>query len=259
MPELPDVEVFKRYIDSTSLHQPIDSVDTSDGQLFATTLKKVRRELRGKQLEETKRIGKHLFVRYGQDAWLMLHFGMTGALQYYKDGNPPDYARLLLHFKNGYHLAYTSARKLGEIDLTNAPETFAEKHDLGPDALSLSREAFLEKMQSKRGGIKSALMDQSFLAGIGNVYSDEILFQSRIHPKAKVDELSDKQLNTLYDKMQEVLVKCIDLQADPARMPDHYLTPRREEGADCPGGKGKVEKITVNGRSCYYCPEEQRN
>lgn len=258
MPELPEVEVFKKYADATSLHKTIDSVETNGEEVFETSPQKIASELKGKQLEASKRIGKHLFIRYADAAWLNLHFGMTGSLKYYKDDGPPDYARLVLHFENGYQLAYLCPRKLGKIGLTDDPDAFAQENDLGPDALRLGEEEFLEKMNSKRGGIKSALMDQGFMTGIGNIYSDEILFQAGIHPEAKVEALNEEQCKTLFHKMKEVLKESIDCKAEPGQLPGHFLIPHRKEGADCPDGSGKVKKIKVNGRSCYYCPEKQK-
>lgn len=257
MPELPDVEIAKRYVDSTSLHKTIKEVETHDRKLYKTAMKRIREAMTGKQLNETGRIGKHLFIRFGASQWLALHFGMTGELHYFKNGKAPDHTKLNLHFKNNYNLSFTCPRTFGEIQLIESIEDFDEKHDLGPDALEITKKLFKKRLENKKGMIKPVLMDQSTIAGIGNIYSDEILYQSKVHPKAKVKDLSDKQLDTLFKKMKEVLKTSINRKAQPDDLPKSYLIPKRKEGADCPDGKGQVKKIKVSGRGCYYCPEVQ--
>ncbi|MFW5699947.1 MAG: zinc finger domain-containing protein, partial [Bacteroidota bacterium] len=102
------------------------------------------------------------------------------------------------------------------------------------------------------------LMDQSMIAGLGNVYVDEILFQCRIHPKAKVKDLSGKDYKKLFNIMHKVVDKAIEVDADPDKLPTSYLTGKRREGEKCPSCDGKIEKIKVGGRSGYYCPECQK-
>jgi len=95
------------------------------------------------------------------------------------------------------------------------------------------------------------------MAGIGNIYSDEILFQARIHPKATVDRLDRDQRGRLFRALKRVLRKAIEVQADPQRLPSSYLISHRDPEERCPRCKGKVEKIEVSGRSGYYCPRCQ--
>jgi len=97
-------------------------------------------------------------------------------------------------------------------------------------------------------------MNQKMLAGLGNIYTDEILFQARVHPKSNVDGLGEEQLHTVYQQMRAVLEKSIEIQADPARMPESYLLPRRERDGTCPRCGGRVRKITLSGRATYLCP-----
>lgn len=107
--------------------------------------------------------------------------------------------------------------------------------------------------------IKSALMNQKIVAGIGNVYSDEILFQARLHPKSKVPDLKDKDWNKIYDAMNDVLKTAIDCSVDKTKMPDHFILSNRKEGADCPKGCGDtIHKLDVSGRSALYCPDCQK-
>lgn len=256
MPELPDVEIFKRYLDSTALHQPVERAEVKSRTILdGVEARQVQSALENRQLTETRRHGKYLLVRLDEGEWLTLHFGMTGGLQYFK--NPerdPLHDRLLISFDNGYHLAFDCQRMLGSVGLVDSPEELIERKDLGPDALELDRPAFHERLQGRRGMVKPALMNQRIIAGIGNVYSDEILFQARYHPKTAVKDLNTTALDALFDAMREVLQTAIDCRADPDRFPDSYLLPHRGEGGPCPVCGGEIEKVKVSGRGTYYCP-----
>lgn len=259
MPELPDVEVFKRYLNATGLHQKIDQVELRDKKVLGkASAGNISNTLKGRQFESTRRHGKHLFVELSDDGWLVLHFGMTGFLQYFKgEEEDPRYHMLVISFDNGYHLAYCSRRKLGTIDLTDNPDTFIDQERLGPDALELNFDRFEQLLKGRRGSIKSLLMNQQAMAGLGNIYSDEILFQAGIHPKTAVDTLTDELRQQLFDKMREVLDTAIDCKADPENLPPGYLLPRRHEGEPCPHCDRPIEQIKVSGRTAYYCPGKQ--
>ncbi len=185
---------------------------------------------------------------------------MTGFLKYYKnDDDEPDHARLLIQFANGYKLAYDNQRKLGSVSITEAVDKFVEQNDLGPDALKLKQAEFEEIMLSKKGSVKSALMKQESMAGIGNVYSDEILFQAGYHPKTRVDDLDSSDLKKIYKNMRKVLKTAIEKKADPKKMPRNYLLRQREDGAKCPKrDNGRIEKKKISGRPSYYCKKHQK-
>src|SRR5438094_4670493 len=120
MPELPDVETFKRYFDATSLHQRIDNVDVRDAYILkGVSAYELARRLKGRRFESTYRHGKHLFVRADHDLWLRLHFGMTGSLRYFKheEQAPPPHSRVLFVFANNHRLAFDDQRKFGQIGL----------------------------------------------------------------------------------------------------------------------------------------------
>lgn len=137
MPELPDVEVFKQYLDATSLHQEIEDVDVRNRKILEdTSVQELGKGLNGRRLESTYRHGKYLFAQLDDDNWLMLHFGMTGKLKYFKVmEKEPEHDRLLLEFSNGYHLAYDCQRMLGHVALIEDAAAFIEEKELGPDAL----------------------------------------------------------------------------------------------------------------------------
>ena len=261
LPELPDVEVFKRYFDATSLHQEIEKVEVYSRQILEdTSVEKLKTGLEGRTFESTRRHGKHLFAQLDDSQWLMLHFGMTGHLKYFKNmekDTPHD--RMLISFSNGYHLAYDSQRKLGEVELIEDVEQFVEGKELGPDALdpSFDLAAFKEALSRRRAMVKSALMNQRILAGIGNVYSDEILFQVGVHPKTRVNQLDEETLAEIFDAMNRVLRTALDCQADPDQFPDSCIIPHRHGDGKCPKCGGELKRVKVSGRSAYYCPSCQ--
>ena len=262
MPELPDVEVFKRYLDATALHQEIEGIAVSDERILANASRQsLGRRLKGRTLEETRRHGKHLFARAGggDTGWLRLHFGMSGFLRYFKrDDRRPGHVRFEMAFANGFSLAYDCRRLLGEVGWADSPESFARAAELGPDALNdLDADRLQALLAGRRGMLKAALMDQSLVAGIGNVYSDEILFQARLHPRTPVGDLAKKDFARLFEALQKVLQAAIEAQADPQKLPDGYLIPHRGKEGQCPRCGGALEKIAVSGRKGYVCPSCQ--
>jgi formamidopyrimidine-DNA glycosylase len=100
-------------------------------------------------------------------------------------------------------------------------------------------------------------MDQEAIAGIGNIYSDEILFQARVHPRAAAAGLSDASYHRLHRQVRRVLTMAADRNADPDRMPRSWLLPHRQDGLPCPRGRGTVCKISISGRGAFYCTECQ--
>ncbi len=256
MPELPDVEVFRRYIDSTSLHKELIGVDVEDDRLLdeSTTVKDLEK-LEGSEFMETKRIGKHCLIKTGK-RWLALHFGMTGLVEYHKRGEP-EHVKVRFRFPDGYELNYICTRVLGKLTITDDPGIYAENNDLGPDIYDMEKEEFVKRLSSKRGQIKSALMDQSLMSGLGNIYTDEVLFHASIHPKTRVSELNEEDLEGIHDIVREVIETTVKAGADPGKMPDDYLIPLMGKEDRCPLDGGKIENIKVNGRTTYFCSKHQ--
>lgn len=258
MPELPDVEVERRYLQSTALHRPVAEVHVDRERILdGTTPQALGRRLNGRRFQEARRHGKHLFVGTDDESWLHLHFGMTGTLQFRERDEVEPHARARFVFEDGASLQFVNPRLLGGVSVVPSIERFVREHDLGPDVLELTREEFGELVAGRRGMIKTTLMDQSTMAGIGNVYSDEILYHEGIHPKLGTDALDDDALKSLHARTVEVLETAVDAQVDVERMPDDWLLPRREEGADCPRCGGEIVKLDVSGRSAYLCPSCQ--
>lgn len=260
MPELPDVEAYRHTLVSGGLHRRIEKVHVPDQRPLDISPATLRRHLQGKRLETARRHGKWLLAEVeGGEGWLAMHFGMTGTLERIggSDEEVPKYTRLLLDLDDGARLAFTSRRLLGKVELAKGPEEFSEQHHLGPDALAISKSDFVERFGAKGGTVKAALMDQKTLAGLGNVYTDEILFQARVHPKTPIDTLDEKALGRLYERMQHVLKQANKKGADPKRFPRTWLTPHRgKAAAECPRCGARLQRGQVSGRTTYWCPRE---
>jgi formamidopyrimidine-DNA glycosylase len=260
MPELPDVEVYKQYLDATALHQRIERVQVHEPDLLSgTSVQGLGRILKGRTLETTRRHGKYLLVAVDDDHWLALHFGMTGELRYFGDGeDEPDYSQCLIAFDNGMNLAYVSRRKLGRIFPVKSPAALIDDRGLGEDALAVDEKHFRALAAEHRGSVKSWLMNQAVIAGIGNVYSDEILFQAGIYPGRSLATLDSRDLTRLYRATHFVLESAISARVDPQRMPAKFLLPHRNKGGRCPKCDTPLKTVKIASRTGWYCPQCQK-
>jgi formamidopyrimidine-DNA glycosylase len=261
MPELPDVENYKRYLNRTALHRRIAGVQFGDRRVLGgVSAQRLARAVKGRRIERSRRHGKHLFAALDRGPWLSLHFGMTGRLVRFRQSkDDPRFDRVRFDLDHGDHLAFVDQRILGRVGLTTNPDTYIADADLGPDALELARDpdAFVAQLEGRRGQVKAALMDQRLLAGIGNIYSDEILFQARLHPKAHIERLERKSLKKLCRATRSVLETAIDCGAGlddfVECLPSTWLLAHRSRGADCPVCGGKIQAVKAAGRTSYYC------
>jgi formamidopyrimidine-DNA glycosylase len=258
VPELPDVEGFRRYLARFAEGRPIEAVEVIDADLVRnTTAQGLGRALRGRHFEGPKRHGKWLIAPAGR-AELLMHFGMTGLLKWASDsGKRSSHDRVVFRFPGG-ELRYRNQRKFGGIWLARSD---AEREKitgpLGPDAMALGREQFAELLGRRRGRVKPALMDQKLLAGVGNLLSDEILWRARINPRLPVQRLSGKRRDAIYDVMQDVLRRSNRRGRVP---PDRsWLTGvRNDRDAACPRCGTRLRRATIGGRTACWCPRCQR-
>ena len=260
MPELPEVEMFKRYLDSTSLHQRITSVEVRDAYVLKNvSARELARRLKGRRFENSHRQGKHLFVRAGGELWLRLHFGMTGSLEYLNhDEVTPKTARVIFRFACNRRLAFDDQRKFGEIELIKEIDEFLQTRGLGADALEISLSQFKAVLAKHRGAVKAILLNQQLIAGIGNLYADEILFRACMHPATGASRLSDKDLTRLFRAMRHVLEKAIALKTDFNRLPKSWLLTHRGKRGRCPRCGRALKSATIGGRTSWFCAHCQK-
>lgn len=256
MPELPDVECNRRYLERTALNQPVAKVLVRHERVLGNTSpEQLGAVLHGRCFERGHRYGSHLLVAIEGGPMLHMHFGTMSRLDFLQNGCEPSEAGCALFlFDNGCALVFDAPRMLGEISLEDGLEPFVQARGLGPDILDVGAVDFVERLAAHRGTIKGALMRQEVLAGVGNVYSDEILFQARVHPRAETGSLRAPVLEELHACAVEVLSAAIETDADPRRMPESYLLPCRRQGAPCPRCRREIRRIEVAGGYGYYCP-----
>jgi formamidopyrimidine-DNA glycosylase len=257
LPELPSVEIFKYYFDSTSLKQNIKEVVVNNPEILVDTTTQEIQNFKSSSFISSSRYGKYLFARISKENFIVFHFGMTGFFKYHplSEGHT-SHSRISFIFENKNVLDFEDARKFGKVSISKNIPDFVERKHLGPDALKIDYKMFKKMFEGRKGNLKPLLMNQHFLAGIGNLYADEILYQSGIHPLRKANNLKKEDFSNLYENMIMVLRKAIELQDRPRNFPPEFLLYHRYPGGECPEG-GKLDIIKVGGRTTYYCPGKQ--
>lgn len=255
MPELPDVEAYRRFFRRHAAGRKVRRVVVPDPpSVRNATPAALDRALRGRRLEDPDRHGKWL-ICWTDGPALLLHFGMTGDLIW--SGDEPErhrHDRVILELDRG-EIRYRNMRKLGGVWLAHdRAEVQGVLGDLGPDALSLSRRRFRELLSRRRGAVKALLMDQRFIAGVGNLVADEVLWQARLHPRRPVHDLDPDERERLYDKLRSVLREAVERYDYVPRKRGWLSHVRGLPGAACPRCGAPLSRITAAGRTTYFCP-----
>ena len=258
MPELPDVEHFRRFLLQHATGQRIDHVVVTDpGILRGVEVGVLDRALRGHGFLEPDRHGKWL-IAWTTGPAVLIHFGMTGDLSW-SDGRAGRHRhdRVMFVLDRG-ELRYRNMRKLGGLWLAHDPdEVTTILGSLGPDALEVKRRQFLRLLAHRRGRVKPLLMNQRLVAGLGNILVDEILWQARIHPLTPTETLSETQRDELFTRMRSVVRRSVeryDYIEENRRWLSHV---RGRPGARCPRCGEELARTVVGGRTTYYCPRDQ--
>ncbi len=245
MPELPEVETIKR-----QLSQKI-----------------VGKKLKGKLITSVSRRGKMLLINFSDQESLVFHLKMTGQLIF--NGKKTKHTRKIFQFEDKSFLIFNDLRKFGWFRLVKNADQLKEIQQLGKDALAISlsdfQKLFLKRKQAK---IKPLLLDQKFIAGIGNIYADEILFDARIHPLRQVKNLKKQEITKLFYSIKKILKKAIEKKGSSAK---DYLDGLGNEGAylafhqvyqktgqPCLFCKTPIQRIKISQRSSHFCPSCQK-
>lgn len=268
MPELPEVETFARGLDFALRGLRVESVALyreknvkSDLASFASSL------LEAKFLSVSRR-GKYLIFHLDNGSALLSHLRMEGRWKALEGPfSPSPYAILALTLSDGRTLVYEDSRKFGTLEIKKESELFSSLplSALGEEPLDISFPSFFAGLSRKRVPIKEALLDQTFLAGIGNIYADESLFASGIHPLQKSDALDETRAKALYEEMRRILRLAISLrgssihsyvatfETEPSSMQEK-LEIYGQAHRSCPRCGSKTTFIQVAGRGTTFCP-----
>jgi len=258
MPELPDVEGFRRFLARHAEGRRIVRVDVPDPAIVRNRTPQVLgRALAGNRFGSPHRHGKWLFAPVG-DVELLLHFGMTGLLSWGEDDSDRDrYDRVILVCEGG-ELRYNNMRRFGGVWLARDEQERARvTGPLGPDAAGISRDSFERLLRNRRGGVKAALMDQRLIAGIGNLLSDEILWRARIHPARPVQSLTAVRRRRLYEALRAAVGESLRYGRVPHGA--RWLTRvRGDKHPACPRCGRPLRRSTIAGRTACWCPHCQK-
>jgi formamidopyrimidine-DNA glycosylase len=258
MPELPDVEGFRKVLKSCAKGRVIQRVDVRDpGVLHDVSARRLRDALEGRRLTEPERHGKWLLARTGGPT-LVLHFGMTGQLLCgHPDDAPEAHDRVLFTVARDRQLRYRDQRKLQGLWLADDESEVARLlAGQGPDALAVDREEFASALSARRGSVKTALTDQSVLAGLGNLLADEILWRARLRPTGRASDLTESDRRRLYTHMRRTLRSAVTAGRVPPR--DSWLTGHRDDpDPACPRCGNPLRRSRTAGRATVWCPRCQ--
>jgi formamidopyrimidine-DNA glycosylase len=299
MPELPEVETTTR-----GLREKISGLKIKDVWTDLSTTDKrqsdaianpkyftiFKEEILNKKVLSVERRAKNILINLSGDKTILVHMKMTGHLLYGKYkftkkwtpvGHGPlhdpynRFIHVVFTFNNKNNLAFSDARKFGKITLLNTATAHESRHlnNVGPEPLNkqFTLEKLKESLNKKPSSkIKTILTDQSIVAGIGNIYSDEILWRAEIHPERKVSKLKDTELKLILKAIKETLTKGIDFGGDsmsdyrnihglPGKFQLHHEAYRRT-GEKCRkrGCKGIIKRKMINGRSAHFCSVHQK-
>jgi formamidopyrimidine-DNA glycosylase len=262
LPELPEVETVVRSIRPLVRGSRIQSALFQSRFVTQGDFRVIGDALKGKRIEEVRRVGKHIFLELDGGV-LHVHLGMTGKLLW--NGAMSPYTRAVIELEHGT-LVYDDVRQFGRVNYyAEAPERFSE---LGPDALDLTFAEFASEIKRRKTAMKALLLNQQVISGIGNIYADEILFASGVHPKARCNRISKARAQRVFIEMKRILAAAIEHRG--SSISDYVDADNRQGGYQllhqvygkedepCPGCGAAIRRIVVGQRGTHYCPRCQR-
>ena len=270
MPELPEVETIKNELLPHIVGHRITGVTLLwEGIVRQPSVEEFCSRLIGQGITEIARCGKYLILGLTSSEVLIIHLKMTGSLLLKPASAEPDkFTRAILHLDNETQLCFRDPRKLGVMWLVEDKNTIVGK--LGPEPLEadFTPQVLLERLNNRTAPIKALLCDQTFVAGIGNMYADEALFSAKIHPLRLGGSLSQDEIERLHSAIKQVLWAAI---GNKGASVDTYLRPGGElgtahfqfrvahylSGKFCPICGTPIERIPIRNRGSYFCPKCQ--
>ena len=272
MPELPEVETVRRGLEKLILGKNIASLDIRYPKMIKTDLDQFQKELPGQVVKSMGRRGKYLLF-YLTDKVLISHLRMEGKYFYYPDQVPErKHAHVFIHFEDGGTLVYEDVRKFGTMELL-APElldAYFVSNKLGPEPTEqdFDLEIFRGALKKSKKPIKSHLLDQTLVAGLGNIYVDEVLWRAKVHPASPSQSLTRAEATAIHEQTIEVLGQAVEKGGSTIRtytnafgedgtMQDFHQV-YDKTGEACSRCGAIIEKIQLGGRGTHFCPKCQR-
>ena len=261
MPELPDVEYMLRRLTPRILSRRIKRVDIVDANFVGFGPAAARSRVQNAVVIDAQRRGKFLLLFLDSGHTLIFHMGVTGAIYLAPQTDVVEkWVRLRLGLEGQQEIRYRTVRKLGRIELAKGRDVDSIEMlaHLGTEPLSpaCSRDFIQALAGTYRGTVKSLLMAQHKIVGIGNIYVDEILFHAWIHPAARADGLSERRMTRLHKVMREILREAAR-HLETLNQKRSWLLNHRSEGERCPRCGVPIRRIQIVGQSSYFCPRCQ--
>ena len=266
MPELPEVETVVR-----SIQQKVINKEFSHLKVFWTKTLSTHTQtaacsiLSGNKIEQLSRRGKYIIFKLTKD-YIIIHLRMTGKLIYKANENSkPKHLRTRFNFTDGSILDFTDIRKFGRIELINNLDYLENK--LGKEPKECSPSYLIKKLASRKRSIKASLLDQSIIAGLGNIYTDEILWKSKINPMTPSNKLTLKKINLIIINMQKTINDAINhmgttfltfsFEGNKKGNYGSQLKVFSKTNQPCPNCSTPIKKIKIIQRGTYLCPKCQ--
>ncbi len=272
MPELPEVETIARGLKKALVGKKIKDVKVIFPEIIKEESKDFRRHIAGTKILKVRRRGKFILIDLSKGKTIVIHLGMTGSCLFMKRSSPlnkHDHLTVTL-CRSRKELRYNDQRKFGRIKSfsTSNEGSISDLRTLGPEPLDMSSSDFVNLFNKRKGRIKPALLNQHIIAGLGNIYADESLFEARIHPLQRIDKTSSQKLRILRQAIQKILKRAIRAGGSSI---ENYCNINGEigsfqlqhrvygrEGLLCKRCKAKIKRIKISQRSSYFCPKCQK-
>lgn len=272
MPEIAEVRVVAKVLKKNLLGQKINKIKIPYPKIVESDNKEFVDTLENLTFTSIKSYGKYLIFELGKYSFIS-HLRMEGKYFYVDTSTPVDkHTHLIFTLKNGYDLRYNDVRKFGRIKLVKTEQVFEDpalkKLGIEPDNKSLTKEYLLEKLQNKKIPIKSLLLDQTIINGLGNIYANEVLFASRIHPLKLGNSITEKEASAIIKNADEIITKSFECGGCTIRsytsslgVTGHYqdyLKVQSKESSPCPNCSTPIKRIKIEGRSAFFCEKCQK-
>ncbi len=276
MPELPEVQTLINTLSEEDIfNKKIADIEVYLPKLLKnSTPKKFKEALIGEKIKSITRVGKYLIFHITHDKVLAVHLRMEGKLFFQTDGNyPMDKKHLLVKFKIGKgELLYYDTRRFGTFHLFNE-DNYLDSKELSKIAIDPLDKSFdwkflKQELSKSNKHIKTALLDQSKVSGIGNIYADEILFASKINPLKPANKITDEEFKLIAKHATRILNLAVENKGttiftylyknNEQGQFQKFLKVHLKKGKPCPNCKTIIQKTKVNGRGTYYCPHCQK-
>lgn len=280
MPELPEVETIRRGLKRKIKNKQIKDIVINVNKIVKKPyLGEFITKIKGKKIKEVDRRGKYIIIHLDSEDKLIVHLGMTGLLIYPYDNKitekeiNPKHNHLIFTFTDNTQLVFNDVRRFGKIFLVSSIDEVESITKLGVEPLEdyFTEEAFIQILNKKRKGkIKPFLMNQKFITGLGNIYANEVLYRSNIHPLRLISSLNKKEVRNLYQQIKLVLSEAVKFRgstvADEAYRDTNgekgkfvkKLQVYARKGEPCIKCGHSIEVVRIEGRSSFICPQCQK-